>query len=303
MPSISVEGDFISGFKGFLDWMLYADSGSFQNGLVRFSEIQSGTPTKMFSGQFSGTFDTATSSGNITGIKGDYTEVGGGITQPWEFEITGASVNFFLVFQLSHNSYSYNERFLISGLSGEDWTVTGSDERDQIGESYGFVFSGHDNIDTGEGNDLVKAGQGNDVIRGGAGRDKLFGEGGSDSIFGDAGNDKLFGQTGSDALNGGAGRDKLKGQTGADVLNGGAGFDILTGGPGRDTFHFSAGAKADHITDFKNRFDKIAVNTASDFDDLTITAVGDDVLVEDGNASLLLLNTNIGKIDADDFIF
>ncbi len=65
---------------------------------------------------------------------------------------------------------------------------------------------------------------------------------------------------GNDQLIGGAGNDSLIGGAGSDTLTGGIGNDRLTGGDGADRFKFiTTGERADSISDFASRSDKIQV--------------------------------------------
>ena len=152
-----------------------------------------------------------------------------------------------------------------------------------------------------EGNDWVWAGEGNDTIDGAGGNDRLYGEEGDDSIDGGAGTDRLYGGEGSDTLDGGAD---------ADWLDGGSGNDSLTGGAGNDMFVFDAGDGADTISDFndgENLIDLTSITGITEFNDLTVTASGNDVLItldnDDGGGTILLEDTDLSAITAEDFCF
>jgi Ca2+-binding RTX toxin-like protein len=87
---------------------------------------------------------------------------------------------------------------------------------------------------------------------------------------------------------------------------GGGGDDILTGGQNHDMFVFGAGDGHDRITDFSNQdtivFDHIA--GVDDFSDLTLTAVGGDVLITWGTSdSILVQSTALHSLNASDFMF
>lgn len=75
--------------------------------------------------------------------------------------------------------------------------------------------------------------------------------------------EKLAGTMFADRLVGGGGNDVMNGAGNNDRLEGGKGNDTLTGGSGADTFVFDAalsGGNLDHITDFRNRDDSIALD-------------------------------------------
>ena len=152
-----------------------------------------------------------------------------------------------------------------------------------------------------DGHDWVWAGEGNDTIEGADGSDRLYGEEGNDSIDGGAGTDKLYGGEGNDTLIGG---------DDADTLNGGSGSDSLTGGAGDDMFVFNAGDGADTISDFTDGEDLIdlsCITGITEFNDLTIAASGNDVLItldnDDGGGTILLEGADVNDITEDDFSF
>ena len=134
----------------------------------------------------------------------------------------------------------------------------------------------------------------------------MWGQGGDDTLYGGAGDDTLLGDGGSVAA----------GDTSNDTLDGGAGDDTLTGGWGTDTFVFQAGHGDDTITDFFLAGDLIDISQITGitgFDDLTITADGDDIVIDltsHGGGTIRLENgametTNSGldNLDATDFLF
>ena len=141
------------------------------------------------------------------------------------------------------------------------------------------------------GGDWILAGEGNDTIKGGDGYDRLFGEEGNDSIEG--GNDD----------------DDLVGGEGDDWLDGGSGNDALTGGAGADMFVFEAGHGNDIITDFGDGEDLIDITALTDiteFNDLNITASGNDVVIDlssQGGGYIHIENIAVDDLDTDDFCF
>ena len=117
---------------------------------------------------------------------------------------------------------------------------------------------------------------------------------------------------------GGSGADNISGNSSANTLYGGSGAgvkDTLTGNGGDDIFVCSISDAstdiniADLITDFTNGTDKIGLEDKS-FSDLTITQISSgsfsgDVQVKDTSSNKILLlldDTDVGLIDADDFI-
>ena len=150
------------------------------------------------------------------------------------------------------------------------------------------------------GSDWVFAGEGNDTIEGGEGYDRLYGEEGDDSIDGGAHSDGLYGGEGNDTLSGGEDD---------DWLNGGSGNDSLTGGAGADMFVFEPGHGNDTITDYNDDEDLIDLTALTDitaFTDLTITASGNDVIIDlsgQGGRYIHIENTAVNDLDEEDFCF
>ena len=216
---------------------------------------------------------------------------------------------------------------LINGGAGLDFlyggggndTLQGGDDTDALfggdddDELYGE--GGGDSLDGGDGNDLLDGGEGvdwlygqagNDTLQGGDDTDALFGGDGDDTLDGGDGGDNLDGGAGNDTLNGGDGNDYLYGQEGDDILNGGAGLDALFGGAGADIFVMAAGNGEDQVFDFEDGVDRIdASGVADNFAGLTLTPFGLHVLIEDtdSDAQMLLIETTVGNITQDDFLF
>ena len=179
----------------------------------------------------------------------------------------------------------------------------------------------------------VLAGDGRDnTLRGGAGNDKLYGGplGGDDMLVGGTGDDTLFGGAGNDTLYGGdesgtlAGEDTLRGGAGDDILDGGGhsdhlvggrGNDTLVGGSGNDWFWFGPGHGDDRILDFdqpgegNDRINLKQFEDITSMSDLTgkITQEGAhtkiDLSAYDGGGTIILENTQVASVGADDFIF
>ncbi|MBO6504050.1 MAG: M10 family metallopeptidase C-terminal domain-containing protein [Kordiimonadaceae bacterium] len=140
-----------------------------------------------------------------------------------------------------------------------------------------------------------------------------------ENAIGGDGADTLTGNGADNLLKGGDGADTLLGAEGSDTLVGGDGADMLTGGDGADMFRMSAGGTVsqtndgscgdsvqvtDIVTDFEDGVDLIgfAENETVGFADITITQMGDDVMVEDSKGnSLLIRNMNAADITIADF--
>ncbi len=179
-----------------------------------------------------------------------------------------------------------NDRLL--GLSGADTVLGGA---------------GNDLVGGGGGRDRVAGGDGDDRIRGGKDADTLLGGSGLDRLQGGKGNDLIFGQAGNDTLTGADGGDTMLGGVGSDRLLGRRGDDLLTGGNGADQFVFNLGDGNDTITDFTHGADRIRIGTGAEaFADLTISQVGDDVLIAFGNVTVLSRDDDANDFGASDFI-
>ncbi|MCI4662738.1 MAG: choice-of-anchor I family protein [Neomegalonema sp.] len=183
--------------------------------------------------------------------------------------------------------------------------------------------AGNDQAAGGEGDDILNMGAGADIATGGADDDKIAGRAGKDELSGGEGNDSIGGGNDADTIWGGLGDDVIAGNAAADVLYGnegsdrigggigadriigGEGDDRMAGGRGQDTFVFAGDSGDDVIMDFQNGIDMIEIDLAGDqvsFADLTIVEQGAHVRVEFGENSILLANTDINKIDEDDFL-
>lgn len=152
-----------------------------------------------------------------------------------------------------------------------------------------------DRLQGGAGATAINGAGGNDRLDGGIGNDRLMGSSGADRLYGNADNDRLYGGTGSDRLFGGSGR---------DTLDGGAGDDVLTGGLGADRFLFRANSGDDTLTDFQDGADRIRIlSGANSFGGLTLTTVGENVLVSFGSTTVLIENITVAELSAADFLF
>jgi Ca2+-binding RTX toxin-like protein len=118
------------------------------------------------------------------------------------------------------------------------------------------------------------------------------------------------GGEGDDQITGGAALlDILVGGEGDDTIDGGTGTNYVHGGEGDDTFVISAGQTLTTIYDFTDGDDTIDLSNISDitaFSDLTITADGDDAVIDlssHGAGSVRLENVEVSDLDATDFVF
>ena len=139
--------------------------------------------------------------------------------------------------------------------------------------------------------------RGNDTIDGSVLDDRIVGFGGDDSLTGGAGADEIYGGSGNDTIDGGAGE---------DWIHGGSGNDSMRGGAGADTFVFGASHGNDTVTDFADGTDIIdlsALYGVTSFDDLTITAAGNDAVIDTGQGTIRLTGVSTTDLDAGDFVF
>ncbi|MBN6150275.1 hypothetical protein JR065_07985 [Xanthomonas sp. AmX2] len=134
-----------------------------------------------------------------------------------------------------------------------------------------------------------------------AGDDVLYGTVSGEIISAQAGNDGVFGLDGDDQLNGDAGDDTIHGGNGNDVLAGGAGDDLLNGGAGDDTYLFGPGFGHDVIESYDDeaqRLDKIAFEAGIVPADVTLTRVGNDLLLILSSGDSLLVKSHF-QADGD----
>jgi len=168
-----------------------------------------------------------------------------------------------------------------------------------------------DNLTGNNGDNLLAGDSGADTLVGGKGDDVLLGDGRvtiDDHDAGTSGPIVTVTDVGLDTFPSPTGNDVLDGGQGKDVLNGGGGDDLLTGGQGRDIFAIGPASGADRVTDFTDHQDRIrfeGIAGADDLSDLTITALGPDVLVTwgDPSSSLVLEGVSLASIGAADFLF
>ncbi|WP_299723395.1 calcium-binding protein [uncultured Tateyamaria sp.] len=200
---------------------------------------------------------------------------------------------------------------MLDGGDGDD-LLDGGHQADNL-----YGRDGNDELRGGQGLDRLFGGTGDDLGHGGDGNDGLFGEAGNDTLFGDAGDDRFFGGSGNDLIFGGADNDTINGGSGFDTIEGGTGNDLLFGRFNADVFVFADGHGQDTIGDFaaRNDFERIDlrdVSAISELNDLDLsssttgaaTQSGSDVLIATGDSNWIVLSdTNLSDLDANDFIF
>ncbi|MCY4375100.1 MAG: hypothetical protein OXC31_15165 [Spirochaetaceae bacterium] len=220
---------------------------------------------------------------------------------------------------------------LLAGGPGDDYLVGGEGDDSLSGND------GADHLVGGEGDDrLIDDGsETSDRLEGGPGDDYIGGNAGIDDLYGGPDDDHLNDPFGANEIRGGPGNDrlygtgKLYGEEGDDYLQsssesgnelyGGAGRDRLWAGSGSptflggtniDSFDFNyPGSATVTIKDFSPGEDFIDLATLfriPGFDDLTITASGDDVVIgltEHYSGTIRLENVAVDDLDAEDFRF
>lgn len=158
-------------------------------------------------------------------------------------------------------------------------------------------------VGTGQ-DDVLKGTSMEDTLFGARGADMLSGQKGNDELFGNGGTDKIYGGPGNDFVSGGNGNDEIAGEFGHDLLIGGKGNDLLSGGAGKDKFVFRYGNGTDTIQDWNDGRDKIVFESgARSLAGLTITQDGDDVRIAYNHGNIILEDTPLSEIGANDFIF
>ena len=126
-------------------------------------------------------------------------------------------------------------------------------------------------------------------------------------VEGTESSETLSGDVSDNLIAGGGGDDIIDGQAGMDLINGGAGNDVLTGGDGRDVFVIDINGDADTILDFSNIDDVVFIDTKSgitDFESLIAASTMNedgDVMIEIGDASLLLVGVSVDDLGAGSF--
>lgn len=225
-------------------------------------------------------------------------------------------------------TYDYSTAdFDINLATGDGGGETISNFENAVGSKGDNIITGSavaNYLDGNDGNDNIVGGAGDDTIAGGSGDDTLDGGSGNDTVVysyaavdfdinlstGLAAGETItsfenaVGSTGANNIIGTSGANDLNGHDGDDTLDGGAGNDTLTGGDGADVFVLQAGWDEDTISDFSLENDLIDLRSANlGFQDLTITQVGIDTLLEYGAGnSVTLLNVDASLVTYKNFI-
>ncbi len=221
-----------------------------------------------------------------------------------------------------------------SGVEG----VSGSAFGDQLfGDANAnrlFGQGGNDFIQGRGGNDLIDGGDGDDWLDGGTGGDQIFGGNGTNDVVaygaslaavtadlaaftfsgGDAAGDTYSGIEGvsgsafGDNLSGDTNANQLFGQGGADTLAGRGGNDYLDGGSANDIFVFTNNGGVDSVGDFDDFGDdtiQLSISGITTFSQVqaVMSQSGADVLIDFATTDIVLLNTTLASMGADDFTF
>ena len=203
----------------------------------------------------------------------------------------------------------------LRGNDGQDW-LSGRAGADRLDGGDGIDWVFYASSDAGVTVNLREGiGEGGhaqgDVI---VDVENIQGSGYGDVLIGSNDDNYLNGLDGNDELRGNDGHDWLLGRAGADRLDGGGGADALYGNTNGtsdgsvDVFIFDAGHGDDTIFDFVNNEDQIDLSAfdLSGFDELTISSVSDDVIIDlsaHGGETILLRDFDIADLDATDFLF
>lgn len=226
------------------------------------------------------------------------------------------------------NLFGSQQRDNLRGDTGDN-KITGWNGNDFL-----FGRDGDDTLLGSNGSDIMWGGRGEDILNGGQGFDEVrytdstkgltvdlltanntwIATGDTfvnvEGVFGSVHDDTLRGSNGANRLSGFFGDDTLIGRGGNDVIIGQDGNDTAWGGAGNDTFLFDDGHDADTIMDFDasgaDKINLVLYSSVSSFADLTgdINSSGANVVISlDGGDQITLVNTNLGDIDASDFVF
>ena len=211
--------------------------------------------------------------------------------------------------------------------------LSGGEGKDRIrGGNGNDILDGGNEKDTlhGEkGNDILIGGDGDDILYGGETNASTVPD--NDILLGGDGNDTLYGGAGEDYLEGGLGADVLSGEDGDDILVGDFGDELWAGGEGDDIYitkgisftdedffatanQSSNGNTAANIALGANSFaqnssaplltlideegqDTLILEGVTSVNQLNLTAQGDDIILQAGDAEIYITNGLNGAID------
>lgn len=191
---------------------------------------------------------------------------------------------------------------IMQGGTGDDVYFADS-TRDKVvenvGEGFDSVYSSvkyalSDNVEAliltgtasvnGTGNAL------DNLLVGNSGDNDLVGNGGNDILRGADGNDVLKDNAGNNVLDGGSGDDVLTGDTGNELFIGGVGNDKITTGTGADIIAFNRGDGQDTVLDSTGQDNTISLGVGIDYQSLTLSKSGNDLILDAGNGDQIILN-------------
>ncbi|WP_420860688.1 calcium-binding protein [Algirhabdus cladophorae] len=231
---------------------------------------------------------------------------------------------------LSYQDWFYNPAGIISGINANlsTGTVVGPDGlTDTVSKIESVRGTFLDDIIKGDSKDNTLIGlQGRDILDGRGGFDtvdyrKDVDQGGLDGVqvhlangvardgFGQVDKlRKIEGASGTytnDHFTGDDNNNYFRGRDGDDIFNAGRGDDYLRGDEGADLFKFKTNNYGDDIIqDFdKSEGDRIDIDKATSYGDLTITQDGTSAIVEFGTNRLELYDVNASDLTADVFGF
>lgn len=185
----------------------------------------------------------------------------------------------------------------LRGFRGED-QLHGGDGHDTL-----YGGDGADRLHGNKGDDLMYGGKSNDFMRGDSGRDLMYGGTGKDVMYGGWNDDDINGGNDSDTIFGGHGDDTIYGGTGNDYIEGGVDNDVLYGGKGADIFGFKAGDGVDTILDFELSVDLISLlDFGLTFEDLFLSEDESAAVIQAGDVTIRLENTDVGDLDEASFL-
>lgn len=181
-----------------------------------------------------------------------------------------------------------NSKDYIWGGTGNDTISTGN------GLNYAYGEDGDDTITGGDDNDYIEGGAGADTINAGQYNDTVYGGDDADDIRPGSGNDTVYGGNGNDYIHtsnglntsddvkylyGEGGDDLFVMANGVDHIWGGTGADTVKAGSGSDFYYYNVGDGHDTYEESGGSADKIKLGAGIVSTDLTLSRVGDNLLI------------------------
>jgi Ca2+-binding RTX toxin-like protein len=269
------------------------------------------------------------SDGDISGERGIETYGGSVVKNLAGGEIIGNSIGVLI-------EGGYDSRVINHGLiSGADAAVTITSLGDNLFRNTGTISGdlyfggGRDTIDVRKGfvDGVINGGDGHDIYKVssydteiseilGFGTDRVYatssfslGENIENLFLIGKADGSGWGNDDDNVVMGNKGDNTLAGGAGDDFLGGGKGDDTMNGDEGEDMFVFKRGDAHDRITGFEDGIDQIYLPEFKKFDSFEdlegrISQHGADVWISLGQGDrLVIMNTDIGTIDENDFSF